>query len=76
MNADGSGKVLLAKALPQRITAYSWSPDGKWIAFPYFDFVGEDTLRSVIMLVKSDGTEHFELAVCENCNIWSISWAP
>ena len=62
MNADGSDKKLIFKAVQGAAFAPSWSPDGQRIAFGYGGFLqGRRTSGARLVLVNKDGTGVQEL---------------
>jgi Tol biopolymer transport system component len=62
MNADGSNKKVVYKAVDGAAFAPSWSPDGEWIVFGFGSFLqGRRTGGAKLMMVRRDGAELQEL---------------
>ena len=58
MNADGTNKKAVYKALKGSAFAPSWSPDGQSMVFGFGSFLqGRRTGGAKIMMMRRDGTE-------------------
>jgi len=76
MNANGTKKKVVYKAVDGSAFAPSWSPDGEWIVFAFGSFLqGRRSNPAKIMKVRRDGTEAQELTAGMP-NAGFPSWSP
>jgi len=76
MNANGTKKKVVYKAVDGSAFAPSWSPDGEWIVFGFGSFLqGRRSNPAKIMKVRRDGTEAQELTAGMP-NAGFPSWSP
>ena len=76
MNANGTKKKVVYKAVDGSAFAPSWSPDGEWIVFAFGSFLqGRRSNPAKIMKVRRDGTEAQDLTAGIP-NAGFPSWSP
>jgi TolB protein len=69
MNADGSGRVLVARGNAE-VFGHRWSPDGRLIAFMQSGFLGDEFIQE-LWVMSADGTGQLRLAAEGSGPSWS-----